>query len=215
MRQSRAADPDGPPAGARTARAPRAGPRTSRPRPSRPWAPAEAQAEGQQAGDEAATAADAQDEEGPPGSHPDARTDDAEGGGVRLARAGRPRRRAAGRGASARSRGPRRAGLPLRRVGPQDRGLPPGLVHPAASTAPTRTQEGFVAGDLPRVRRDRHPDPAQLPADAPRAAAQDALPDRRRRPRHRRAGRVRGRPARPDRPDRAGLHQARQDATAT
>jgi nitric oxide reductase NorD protein len=41
----------------------------------------QAQAEGQASEDEVATAADAQTEEGAPGSNPDARTDDAEGGG--------------------------------------------------------------------------------------------------------------------------------------
>ena len=86
--------------------------------------------------------------------------------------------------------GPRRAGLPLRRVGPQDRGLPAGLVH-AHRAPPDPHPGGLRRGDLPRVRRDRHPDPAQLPADAPRGAAQDALHGGRRRSRHRRPGRVR------------------------
>ena len=99
---------------------------------------------------------------------------------------GGPPRRARG----GRRRGPRRAGLPLRRVGPQDRGLPPGLVHPHRAP-PDPHPGGLRRRDLLRVRRRRHPDPAQLPAHAPGGAAQDAPARGRRRPRHRRPGRVR------------------------
>ena len=74
----------------------------------------------------------------------------------------------------------------------------------------TRTQGGVRRRDVPRVRRDRHPDPAQLPADAPGGAAEDALPGGRRRPRHRRPRRVRRRPQGPGRPHPPRVHQARQ-----
>ena len=147
------------------------------------------------------------DEEAPPGGA-DGRSDDAEGGGSDSPEPGRPRRRAPP-GARGRGGGPRRAGLPLRRVGPQDRGLPAGLVH-AHRAPPDAHPGGLRRGHLPRVRRDRHPDPAQLPADAPRGAAQDAPPGGRRRPRHRRPGRVRGRAARPHLPHPARLRQARE-----
>ena len=123
-------------------------------------------------------------------------------------------RRGPPRGAGGRGGGPRRAGLPLRRVGPQDRGLPAGLVH-AHRAPPDARPGGLRRGDLPRVRRHRHPDPAQLPADAPRGAAQDAPPGRRRRPRHRRPGRVRGRPRAPASPPPRASTSSARSATAT
>ena len=157
--------------------------------------------------DEVAEQTASEDQDGPPGTA-DGQTQDADGGGsdspeqTGLGDVAQQGRRPAGGG-------PRRAGLPVRRVGPQDRGLPPRLVHP--HRAPPDAHPGGVRrGDVPRVRRDRHPDPAQLPADAPRGAAEDALPGGRRRPRHRRPRRVRRQPQGPGRPHPPRVHQARQ-----
>ena len=122
-------------------------PRTSPPRtPTRPCSTTEAPGAARATRTRSPSSRLRSDEEAPapPRRAADGRSDDAEGGG-------RTRPSQSGLGEvpqiepEARGGRPRRAGLPLRRVGPQDRGLPPGLVHAHASTRQTRTQEGFVA----------------------------------------------------------------------